>query len=157
LLNKQCKNFIPGFVSANSPQNGDVYRWKTRVKYNNEYFELELRELSDGQKTLFALYSLLVNVQDGSTIIIDEPENYLAPSELQPWLDAINDAWEERDIQFILITHNPKTLNWYHKEALIFKIEAEPPRITIEKNDADSTDIPLFNKLSETEWVHRGS
>jgi ABC-type cobalamin/Fe3+-siderophores transport system ATPase subunit len=155
-MSKQCENFIPGFVSVNSPQSGDMFRWKVRVKYHENYYELELRELSDGQKALFVLYSLLANIPDGSTLIIDEPENYLAPGELQPWLDAVNDAWEERDIQFILITHNPKTLNWYHRDAVIFKIEDEPPRITAERNGNNSSET-LFEKLSGMEWTKDGS
>jgi ABC-type cobalamin/Fe3+-siderophores transport system ATPase subunit len=114
-----------------------------------------MRELSDGQKMLFVLYSLLANMPDESTLFIDEPENYLAPGELQPWLDAVNDAWEERKIQFIFITHNPKTLNWYHKEAVIFKIEDEPPRIVAEKN-ANNTSETLFNRLCEMEWQKDG-
>lgn len=156
LVTEQCKNFIPGFVSINSPQSGDVYRLKIRVKYNGAFYDLELRELSDGQKILFALYSLLANAKNGSTIIIDEPENYLAPSELQPWLDAIHDAWEDRDIQFVIITHNPKTMNWYHKDALIFKIVGEPPRIAIEYN-SNETSMALFDKLSELEWTENGT
>jgi AAA15 family ATPase/GTPase len=91
---EQCKNFIPGFIAANSHPVGDSYRCKVSIEYNGKPYELALSELSDGQKILFALYSILANVADGSTILIDEPENFLAPSELQPWLDAIHDACE---------------------------------------------------------------
>ena len=93
---------------------------------------------------------------DGSTLIIDEPGSYLAPGELQPWLDAVNDAWEERDIQFILITHNPKTINWHHKEAIVFGIEDEPPQIIAELN-SNNTNETLFDRLSEMEWKNNGS
>ncbi|MCL2811286.1 MAG: AAA family ATPase [Clostridia bacterium] len=156
LFRSQCKNFIPGFIADSSPASGDIFRWKVRVKYKGNYFDLALRELSDGQKKLFALYSLLAYVPDGSTLIIDEPENYLSPRELQPWLDAMHDAWEDRNIQFILITHNPKTLNWYHKEAIIFKIVGNPPGIVAEKNSTDTPDT-LFDKLSEMEWTGDGT
>jgi len=155
-ITKQFKSFIPGLSSVNCPSSGDFYRWKVRVKYNDKFYDLELRELSDGQKILFVLYSLLANAPDGSTLIIDEPENYLAPGELQPWLDAVSDAWEERDIQFILITHNPKTINWYHKEAFVFGIEDEPPRIVAELN-GNNTSETLFDRLSEMEWKNNGS
>ena len=155
-ITNRCKSFVPGFVSMNCPPSGDVYRWKVRVKYNERFYDLEHRELSDGQKILFVLYSLITNVPDGSTLIIDEPENYLAPGELQPWLDAVNDAWEERGIQFILITHNTKTINWYHKEAFVFKIEDEPPRIVAELN-GNNTSETLFDRLSEMEWKNNGS
>lgn len=155
IVKNQCKNFIPGFVSINSPQSGDVFRWKIRTNFlnkDNKPSEIALNELSDGQKKLFALYSLIANVPDGSTIFIDEPENYLAPGELQPWLDAVHDAWEEQNIQFILISHNPKTLNWYHEEALIFKVVGTPPRIEVETN-AGNTSSALFDRLSEMGWM----
>ena len=150
---EQCKGFIPGFVAFNSPKSGDVFRYTARVNHKGQNYNLEFRELSDGQKMLFALYSLLANVPDGATVIIDEPENYLAPGELQPWLDAVSDASDERGIQFMLITHNPKTLNWYHKEAIIFKVAGEPPRIVAEIN---INEMPLFEFLREMEWESNG-
>ena len=152
---EQCKNFIPGFISVNSPQNGDAHITKMRVNYMGKNHDITIGELSDGQKVLFALYSLLANVPDGSTLLIDEPENFIAPGELQPWLDAINDTWEERNIQFLLITHNPKSLNWYHKNANIFCVVNEPPRIEVEKNSVDSSGT-LYEKLSEMEWFGNG-
>jgi len=150
-LKEHYKYFIPGLSNFNNTLIGDLRRWKVNVEYKEKNYELEFRELSDGQKMLIVLYSLLVFIPDGSTLIIDEPENYLAPGELQPWLFAVNDAWEERGIQFILITHNPKTLNWYHKEAFIFRIQGEPPRIVAEPNSNDMSET-LFNKLCEMEW-----
>jgi len=155
-LFEQCKNFIPGFIAANSHPVGDAYRYKINIEYNYKTYDLALSELSDGQKILFALYSILINVPDDSTIMIDEPENFLAPSELQPWLNAVNDAYEERNIQFILITHNPKTLNWYHSEAVIFNIVDEPPRIKADKYNNDTNQI-LYEKLCEMEWLSNGS
>ena len=151
-LIEQCKNFIPGFVSVNSPLSGDFFRWKVRVKYLGRSFDLAFRELSDGQKTLFALYSLLTNVPEGATVFIDEPENFLAPGELQPWLDVLHDVWEERNIQWIMISHNPKTLNWHHKEAIIFSIEGEPPQIVVKKNNNNASGS-LYSKISEMEWT----
>ncbi|MDR0307239.1 MAG: AAA family ATPase [Chitinispirillales bacterium] len=156
LVFEQCKHFIPGFVTISNPSVGDSYRCKVSVGYNGKTYELALSELSDGQKILFALYSILSNVPDGSTVLIDEPENFLSPGELQPWLNAVNSAWEERDIQFIIISHNPKILNWYHKEAVILKISDKPPRIIAEKNSADPS-VSLFDKLREMEWMENGA
>jgi len=153
---EQCKNFIPGFIAVNSPQSGDAHITKIRVNYKGSNYDIKIGELSDGQKVLFALYSLLANVPYGSTLLIDEPENFIAPGELQPWLDAVNDSWEERNIQFLIITHNPKTLNWYHKNACIFSVVDEPPRIEAETNSDDSEET-LYEKLSEMEWVSSGT
>lgn len=49
--------------------------------------EYRLGELSDGQKTLIALYTLLYGTKSEDYILcIDEPENFLALPEIQPWL-----------------------------------------------------------------------
>lgn len=150
---EQCRGFIQGFVSANTPRKGSMKSVAVKVKFDKTEYALELDELSDGQRVLFALYTILGNLPDGSTLILDEPENFLAPSEMQPWLFAIDDALEERNIQFIILTHNPKTLNWYHKEAVIFKIAGNPPKI---EATANQNDFPLYETLSEMEWQVNG-
>ncbi len=95
------------------------------------------------------MYSLIEYTEPNSVIAIDEPENCLSPGELQPWLDAMQDAWEEKDIQFIILSHHPKTLNWHHEEAIIMEIAGEPPYIKAYKNPNDK---PLTEQLSQTEW-----
>ena len=104
---EQSKYFIPGLVDIRYIKKGDWHALAVKVEFNGRENDIEFNELSDGQKTLLALYSILANIPNGSTVLIDEPENFLALSELQPWLEAMNDAWEERDIQFIIISHNP--------------------------------------------------
>jgi predicted ATPase len=150
---ERCKNFIPGLVSINNPKSGDMYRLVVRVNFEGKNHDLNFQELSDGQKVLMALYYILANTPDRSTLILDEPENFLAPGELQPWLNAMHDAWEERDIQFIVISHNPITLNWFHNEAFIFEAGGEPPRVTFHRNGGDKEGLTLFNKLCEMEWA----
>ena len=50
-------------------------------------------ELSDGQRMLIALYSLLyaarANPEFDYTLLIDEPGNFLALPEIQPWLSEL--------------------------------------------------------------------
>jgi predicted ATPase len=147
----QCRNFIPGLVSINNPKSGDWYRLAVRVNFKGKNHDLNFQELSDGQKVLMALYYILANIPGRSTLILDEPENFLAPGELQPWLNAMHDAWEERDIQFIVISHNPKTLNWFHKEALIFHVDGEPPRVVFRKHGEGKEGLMLFNEICEME------
>ena len=46
-------------------------------------------ELSDGQRALIGLYTLLFcTLEPDATLVIDEPENYIALRELQPVVDA---------------------------------------------------------------------
>ena len=63
----------------------------------------------------------------------------------------MNDAWEERDIQFVIISHNPRTLNWHNKNAMIFSLEGTPPEVVVERR-TDDDDDPLVDKLRLMEW-----
>ena len=58
----------------------------------------------------------------------------------------MNDAWEERDIQFIIISHNPQTLNWHNKDAIIFSLEGTPPRAVARRRATDD-DESLADRL----------
>jgi predicted ATPase len=69
-------------------------------------------ELSDGQRALVALYTLLFcTLEEGTTLVIDEPENYIALRELQPWLMLLQERLEEHGGQVILISHHPEFIN----------------------------------------------
>src|SRR5262249_6722525 len=54
---------------------------------HNQKYELRLDELSDGQRALLALYTLVrLSAGQGYTLMLDEPDNYVALPEIQPWL-----------------------------------------------------------------------
>jgi ATPase subunit of ABC transporter with duplicated ATPase domains len=80
-------------------------------------------ELSDGQRVLIALYALLNFVVSGNTcLFLDEPENYIAIPEIQPWLMELRDRIEERGGQVILISHHPEMINYLAPEiGLLFE------------------------------------
>lgn len=147
---EQSKYFVPGLIDISYIKKGDWHVLAVKVEFNGREKDIEFNELSDGQKALLALYSIIANIPDRSTVFIDEPENFLALGELQPWLEAMNDVWEERDIQFVIISHNPQTLNWHNKNAIIFSLEGTPPKVVIERHTDD--DEPLADKLRLMEW-----
>jgi ABC-type cobalamin/Fe3+-siderophores transport system ATPase subunit len=75
-------------------------------------FELSFEALSTGQRNLFALYTILhAAVKQGATLCIDEPDNFVALREIQPWLSAIQDAAEEKDCQILIVSHHPELIN----------------------------------------------
>jgi predicted ATPase len=84
-----------------------------------------LRELSDGQRYLISLYMILhFLIAKGHTVFIDEPDNFIALREIQPWLLAAADAVRESQGQLILISHHPETLNqWAHDCGVLFARE----------------------------------
>ncbi len=69
-------------------------------------------ELSDGQRCLIALYTILHFVlAKGGTVMIDEPDNFLSLREIQPWLLAVDDIVEENRGQVLMISHHPEIIN----------------------------------------------
>lgn len=79
------------------------------------YFDLD--QLSDGQRVMIVLYSLLLGLHDlGHTIFIDEPENYVALPEIQPWLMELNNACGENIPQTVLISHHPELIDYLGRQ-----------------------------------------
>jgi predicted ATPase len=76
-------------------------------------YELRLAEISDGQRALIALYALVWLVAgQGYTLLLDEPENYIALAEIQPWLVALADACGGEVPQAMLCSHHPELIDY---------------------------------------------
>ena len=77
-----------------------------------QVYKLSLDELSDGQRALIILYAAthLLMVED-TLVCFDEPDNYLALREIQPWIQTIVDFAAEREAQFIVSSHHPEFYN----------------------------------------------
>ena len=107
-------------------------------------------ELSDGQRALIALYMLIhCTLKEGTTLLIDEPENYVSMRELQPWLMTLEDKAEETGGQVILISHNPEIVNMLAPERAIL----------FERNDGGPVTVRPFEAaayLTLAETIARG-
>ena len=81
-----------------------------------------ISELSDGQRCLVALYMILhFLIARSHTVFIDEPDNFIALREIQPWLLAAEEAIEDHSGQLILISHHPELLDqWASRRGLRF-------------------------------------
>lgn len=78
-----------------------------------ERYELRLDELSDGQRALIALYSLVrLAAGQGYTLFLDEPDNYVALAEIQPWLIELADACGAEVPQAVLCSHHPELIDY---------------------------------------------
>jgi hypothetical protein len=52
---------------------------------------------------------------------VDEPDNFIALREIQPWLLSAEEAVDEHRGQLILVSHHPETLNqWAGQYGLRF-------------------------------------
>ncbi len=114
-------------------------------------YDVDFSELSDGQRQLCALYFLRhAIVQPGRLVMFDEPDNYVALREIQPWLaDAVEAALSAQGPQLFFVSHHPEILNQLAPEygTLFFRDEGGPTRIRPFTGDAT---------LSPAEVVARG-
>lgn len=113
-------------------------------------------ELSDGQRCLICLYTILhfVLAQGGATVVIDEPENFISLREIQPWLTAVSDVIEESHSQIILISHHPELINqWAPGCGVQFVREPlGPVRVVPFRGEPDSGISPA--ELIARGWEH---
>ncbi|MFV1965300.1 MAG: AAA family ATPase [Pirellulaceae bacterium] len=80
----------------------------------DERYELRLDEVSDGQRALVALYSLVrLAAGQGYTLMLDEPDNYIALPEIQPWLIELADACGGEVPQAVLCSHHPELIDYF--------------------------------------------
>ncbi len=73
-----------------------------------------LQELSDGQRVLIALYaSIQFLLTHDRTLCFDEPDNFIALREIQPWLDRLLEKVDDAGggCQVFIISHHPELLN----------------------------------------------
>jgi predicted ATPase len=119
-LAKQLRDTVPGFHAFKLEQAGKHKILKVGFVSEDQkatpiFFDFE--QLSDGQRVMIVLYSLLLGLQDlGHTVFLDEPENYVALPEIQPWLMALSDACGEGFPQAVLISHHPEMIDYLGAE-----------------------------------------
>jgi predicted ATPase len=95
-------------------------------------------ELSEGQRCLLALYMILhFLIAQGHTIFIDEPDNFIALGEIQPWLLAAEKEVEDHNGQLILISHHPEILNLLAAEYGVRFFREDNGHVRTEKFKAD--------------------
>lgn len=86
---------------------------QSSAESNANEISLPFSSLSDGQRGLIALYLLLfAGARNSNVVCIDEPDNYVALRELQPWLIALKDRIEDSGCQCLIISHHPELLNY---------------------------------------------
>lgn len=115
-------------------------------------YPIYFSEFSDGQKSLVILYAILhFLLKSGATVCIDEPENNLAISEIQPWLLEALDAVEEHKGQLILASHHPEFMDFLAPDhGIVFKRD-ESGMAIVEKFQ-----VPPNTMLPASELAARG-
>ena len=114
-LFQTLRETLPGFISINLTESGEnsralkaIFKGPTtdRILYGFD-------QLSDGQRALIAMYSLTHLSSDRQvSLFIDEPDNYLALGEVQPWLAEAADRTGESLGQLVVASHHPVTIDY---------------------------------------------
>ncbi len=123
------KDIIPGFEELGI--DSDLHeRGRLRVRCGPSgglpATSFDFAELSDGQRALIALYTIrYALIGPDTTVCLDEPDNFIALRELQPWLfSVLDETLTSRGAQALLISHNAELIDrlahdhgvWFFRE-----------------------------------------
>ncbi len=158
-LQSLLRSVLPGFESLDSRLvGGEVRMLSARFEpvpsVPKSGFSVGFEELSDGQRALICMYALLIFLVEGSTcLFIDEPENFVALPELQPWLQRLGDRIEDRGGQVTLFSHHPEMIDYLAAERGIFfeRVGSGPIRAHRYRHD-DEQSLRL-SELIARGWV----
>lgn len=139
----ELKHVLPGFSSFSLKNVGEEVKG-LKVLFDHpdtprKTLPYDFGELSDGQRVLIALYTLIHGLKgEGLTLFLDEPDNYVALREIQPWLSTLNDACGESFEQAVLISHHPEIIDylgtskgrWFHRTNSAVRVSDHPPKAT---------------------------
>jgi predicted ATPase len=132
-IDKYLKEILPDFHSVKNrdvgEENKSVYVRFSRSQENSEF---RIEELSDGEKCFF-IFALAVAANEAYGPLLcfwDEPDNFLAPSEVASSMVALRRAFRNKG-QLIVTSHNPEAIRQFSDEStlLLFrKSHFEPTR-----------------------------
>ena len=116
-LFKALGEALPGFDSVSLTESGENAR-ALKVDFRGvrdarRPDRFGFGQLSDGQRALFALYCLIFLSKGRRTsLFLDEPDNYLALREIQPWLAAVAERCGDTLEQAVVVSHHPVTIDY---------------------------------------------
>lgn len=161
-LMSELKEILPGFDYFKFEAAGEKHRL-LRIYFRNEQDDRSVgyafHELSDGQRMLIALYTLLLAAgMDENcpyTLCLDEPENFLALAQIQPWLRELYDRCNEGEIQALLISHHPELIDYLLVSPVGYWFERQSNRPTrIRSIDPDEKKGLSFSEIIARGWLN---
>ena len=118
---------LPGFEQLSLKETGQSRKLMATFRIAGKDHDFDFMNISSGQRQLIILYTVLEALRAGtfSTVLIDEPDNFVLMREIQPWLENLNDICEEQDKQALIISHHPEIVNkmargtelWFSRQA----------------------------------------
>jgi predicted ATPase len=118
---------LPGFEQLSLRETGESRKLMATFRIEGRDHDFDFMNISSGQRQLIVLYMVLEALRVGSfsTVLIDEPDNFVSIREIQPWLENLNDICDEQDKQALIISHHPEVINkmargtelWFSRKA----------------------------------------
>lgn len=142
-LFEELEEAMPGFDSINLTESGENSR-AMKIRFggsdkNHKTIPFRLDELSDGQRLLVALYSLIHLSPSQTSLFLDEPDNYLALREVQPFLVKVDEQCGDTLAQAVILSHHPVTIDymagangrWFYRDGGIspVRVSKEPEQV----------------------------
>ena len=124
----RLRNVLHGFADLKLVEKGGDYR-ELQVEFTpragkagNTY---RFDQLSDGQRALIVHYLLFFADEADRTLFLDEPDNCINLSELQPMLAELEDGCGDGLPQTVLISHHPEAMDFLVEKAIWLGREPE--------------------------------
>lgn len=111
------RNMLTNFRSLKTVSGGKDGRERllvARFAYGQQedYFQIDFDDLSDGERAVIVLSCVLWDSLEAPKILLlDEPENFVGLSSIQPWLVELGDALRDKG-QLFLISHHPEVIDY---------------------------------------------
>jgi len=155
-LTQELREILPGFEAFKIISYGKMKILSAGFFNQSDsaiYYEFD--ELSDGQRVLIALYTLLYCMPNADyTLCLDEPENFLALPEIQPWLDKLYDQCEDNHAQALLISHHPKIINYLASDTgYWFNRQNNGPVRAVHVTDENDTGLSIAELVARG-WIY---
>lgn len=147
-VQKDLQSQMPGFQQFRLQTLGDAKCLLVKLSPKQETeCELPFLMLSDGQAVLVVLYTLLHAIAGRTSLIcIDEPDNFVALPEIQPWLLRLSEILSNGDTQALLVSHHPEVIDYLASESAV---RLERPGGGLTRVSAATVNRESGEKLSE--------
>ncbi len=153
---------LPGFSHFSFEPTGSKMQklYAVFTSESGSSYRYDFGSLSDGERMLICLYCLVALAEtptDGiaPVLAVDEPDNFLALTEIQPWLRAIYDATVAGSAQCMLISHHPEFIDFLAEgKGILFSREPNSPVRTRRLDNLRDGGVSVSEKAARR-WLDR--
>ena len=117
-------------------------------------YSLRLDEVSDGQRALIALYALArLTANQDCALFLDQPENFVALAEFQPWLIEVADNCGQSLPQVVMCSHHPELIDYLGRDnGILFRRGDGGVTRTSKLRDVAADSAPKLSELFARGW-----